>query len=73
MCAVYVQRERCMAAVLVHTIGVAALTQLYERFAEILTDTEGLSRLATRNALIIKRVCFECIDGLLPLVRKQSM
>lgn len=64
--------ECCIVAMLVHTIGVAALTQLYERFTEALTYTEGLSRLAARNALIFKRVCFEFIDGLLPLVRIQS-
>ena len=64
--------ECCIVAMLVHTIGVAALTQLYERFTEVLTCTEGLSRLAARNALIVKRVCFEFIDGLLPLVRIQS-
>jgi hypothetical protein len=48
---------------LIHTVGVAALTQAYERVAEVLTDTEGLSRLAARNALIVKRVLFEFIDG----------
>jgi hypothetical protein len=51
------------AAMLIHTVGVAALTQAYERVAEVLTDTEGLSRLAARNALIVKRVLFEFIDG----------
>ena len=41
---------------------------VYEMSCEWLTDhTKELSRLQRRNAMIVRRVAFECIDGWMPL------